>query len=285
MYFLKRIIYLPVVIALVFTLFSCDENSTNPAVESYSASIWATHSNYYYDFSTGERHEKANTYLRGDLLAVPFPEFDYLKLSDKKYYMHEVDKGGISFGYDNTTGQNVRILEDYNPLKVEVKTSLGKLSGTIALPDTLSDFQVKDSIGIGEAFKVSWGQSNADYIDFSAVYAWEDEEGDRYSKRLDTILTKDMVEFPGSIFNHKGYIDYLKAYPINGPLQKANSVGNLTGDGSGFLFYINVSAESEYHPKEIKVGAGISKTSQDPISEKEITQKIISKMNMKFGIN
>lgn len=278
----KPIIFLIIFSIAVFMLVSCEKNSTESESVSQIILVWAYHDYDYWDYETDERVYIENTEAWGVVFADPLPGFDYLKLSNKISNSHEYWTGYIGFGED------ARITSNFDPLEVEVKTSFGKVNGTISLPDTITDLSLSeyDTLQLGESFTISWS-GNADFYSIYCEYEWIDDNDDWQYTDLDTIISGNSIIFPGIIFTHNGEISYIRVYQENGPLPKEGAVGNMAGDGSGFLYYENYSKSGRY-TDDIVVGGGLykvlGKNSLPRYSEKEIRERIHKNIEKKIGL-
>jgi hypothetical protein len=157
-------------------------------------------------------------------------------------------------------------------LDITVKTSCGRLNGTIGYPDpiasvTLSEY---DTLQLGQSLTVSWSGSEADFYAIAVGYNWQVFEGDASYSWIDTFAVGNSVTFPGSIFVHHGEIYWIQVQAINGPFPGPGSVGNMIGNGSGFLYYYG---QGIYHSVWIIVGSGsglLMEMVPEKPSEKEI---------------
>ena len=100
---------------------------------------------------------------------------------------------------------------------------------------------------------------------------WKEDNGMWEYTWIDTFAFGNSFTFPGSIFTHNGRIYYMYVHPMNGPLPKAGSIGNMLGDGNGFLYYYGQSVSQELW---IIVGSGPSGVSAtmtgDKLNERDI---------------
>ena len=92
--------------------------------------------------------------------------------------------------------------------------------------------------------------------------------------------------FSRSIFSYNGEIDYINVQPINGSLPQEGAEGNISGDGSGFLYYF--THRFNYEGDDIVVGSGtsgrISGISTPQPNEQELQKQISKKIeNRIFG--
>lgn len=267
----------------IFMLLGCEESSTESESESQIMFVYAYHSNSYWDNETDEEVEIENTQAWGVVFADPIPSFDYLKLGNEISNWHEYYPGYIAFGED------LRITNNFHPINVEVKTSAGTVKGNISLQDTIDSINLStyESLDLGESFTISWTGSNADFYLVYCDYEWKDNNGTWHYTDLDTFVTGNSVTYPGTIFIHNGEIDYIRVYPYNGPLPKEGAIGNMTGDGSGFLYYER-SSESGRYTEDIVVGTGFNKVlgkySSPKYSIKEIRNRTIKNIKEKIGL-
>ncbi len=228
--------------ALGFSLTNCDNTTSTVKTESAQiVFIYAQHNTVYWDEENYTVTPRANTEAFGVLFADPLPEFEYfvagdsiIRGGDKIEYL----PGYIIFGL--TDDFEFRIFDNLSPLKVEVKTSAGKLNGEISLPDSFVSINLseKDTLQLGQPFTISWQGGSADFYSVSCNYEWLDENRNWQYTDLDTFVTGNSITYPGSVFNHSGRISYISIQAMNGPFPNPGARGNMTGDGSGFLYYM-----------------------------------------------
>ena len=217
--------------------------------------------------------------LDGGNMSDPLPALNPVKVGNQNYsenneqFEYYYDRGYIWFDTDD--------IELPNPLSVEIKTSLGSVSGSEALPDTVTNltFTTTDTLQLGQSLTISWTGSNADFYSIWGSYQWSDST-DYHYVNLDTILTATSVTYAGSLFTHDGfiYLGYLQS--LNGPFPQSGSSANMTGDGIGFLYYENDTMG--FGGITIVVGRGASRASEGDLElmswlpSKEERHKIIA---------
>jgi len=234
---------------------STDSQSTNCAQNVF---VYAQYYNDYWDRDCDCTVSKENITGFGVLHASPLPRFDYFILADSVYNSSDLIKyfpGYIRFR--TPVGKSGRIFHIPDPLKTEVKTSSGKLSGSLSLPDTVTSFtaNVLDTLLPGDDFTLSW-QGDADFYYVSIGYAFYDSLQDRYGwASIDSFVNNLSVTFPGYLFTMNGYLDFITIRAINGPFPKPGAIGNMTGTGSGYFYYLQDMQELNVH--QINVGDGI----------------------------
>lgn len=220
---MKNIITCSLLIFIMTNLFNCSE-STKSQIESQTAIVFI---NQY----------EENSYLL----------FDYAIYSDPITNVNSIEVNNYDLKIDNYRSSDN--LYGYSPiyedslnkqidkLKITIKTELGELKGTIEKPDTVSNVTIPKSIQYGDDIEVSWS-GNADYYNIYYVFRYIDENGrSKYYSDVFTYLTKKSLTISNDIFNYDGIIDYLQISPVNGPIPKNNSNGNMSGDGGGFIYY------------------------------------------------
>lgn len=294
---MKITLMFAIILIFVLSFWGCDNNSTNSngdpvdSIDSVNqiVTVWAEYETKHWDQIADTLIDSPAAFVCGFVCANPLPHFEYYKAGENTYSSensYEYSTGYISFGRfgdcENYEPETINL----DPLYIEIKTSFGKINGSIIHPDTVKTLTVSeyDTLHIGESFTISWSGSNADFYSVICFYNWKDEQGKWRSEVLSRFVTGNSVTYPGSIFSHNGDIDYIRVYPTNGPFPQADAIGNMIGIGSGFLYY---ETESAKYNEEIIVGSGaynrISKNSFKKPSEKEnrtlIRQKINSIVN------
>ncbi len=231
-------------------LSSCDQKSTtdNPTGTDGTATsqiflVWAEHFTVhsYYTALAKTNSDSTATSAYGVVLADKMPQFNHAKFNDYIYTGYQIYPGYIGFGDEFS---RVERHPDYglqSPLNFEGKTSIGTVSGSVALPDTIVSVHtsVTGQLPKGQSFTLSWSGSNADFYDINGEYEWIDAAQNWQYMDLDTMISGSSVSYDGSLFQYDGYIRIYNITPTNGPLPTVGAQANLSGDGSGFMFYGN----------------------------------------------
>ena len=281
------IIFLTLIVGIIF--FGCegDDPTSSNGDASQIMFVYAEHGTSYWDSDTDEEEEIfiENTTAGGVILGDPLPEFTHIKLNETVFSSSTTYPGYVFFGnFEND--EQAMITSNFSPLGVEVKTSLGKLNGTIHLPDiitalTLSEY---DTLQIGESFTISWSGSNADFYAVSCEYEWRDANGNWHWEDLDEFVSGNSITYPGSTFIHNGEIDYIRVQPMNGPFPEEGTAGNMSGDGNGFLYY--ETDRFYYEGDDITVGSGMygsmAKTSSKKPNEVVILERLRKQIENKI---
>lgn len=252
---MKNLKHFYLIIIIGISLFGCEEDLTTPTGNASNSS--GSQIALISTFAGGED----DLWVMGLLLADPLPSYDYFKAGNSYLYTHDFGPGYVFFGNDD---YNLLPSAATDPLSVEVKTSLGTLSGNLARPDSIQSITLSeyDTLALGQPFTVSWtGGSNADYIYVHVDYDWIDEQDEWHSVDPDTFVTGNSVTFPGSIFSYNGEIDYIYVTTLNGPAVEPGARGNMTGSGSGYFHYNGGSLDIS---ENIQVGSGHPLTAGTP---------------------
>jgi len=284
----KITIILALIVGIAF--FGCEEDPTGSNGDaSQIMFVYAEHDNYYWDEQNDEEVYQENTTGWGVVFGDPLPEFTHLKLGETVFSGDEyssVYPGYIGIGIGENDEERAMITSNFNPLDVEVKTSLGTVNGTVSLPDTITAVTLSeyDTLQLGESFTVSWTGSNAEVYSVTIEYQWVDENDNWHYEWLDEFVTGNSIAYAGSIFSHNGEIGYIRVQPMNGPLPEEGAIGNMSGDGSGFLYYISDSIY--YEGGDIVVGSGMyggmARTSSSKPNEQVIQERIREKIENKI---
>ena len=268
-------------ISILFIV-GCD-NATEPDTKQIMF-VYAEHFNSYWDDHNNESVYVENTRTWGLVVGDPLVEFTYLKLNETVFSGDDYSsfrQGYTSFGWADSTA---RITSNFTPLDVEVQTSQGKMNGTISLPDTIMTLGLSEisNLPLSTPFTISWAGSNADFYYVFFDYEYKDENDNWQYEYFEEMTSGNSFTFLGSNFSYNGEIYYITVQPINGTIPQEGAEGNMSGDGSGFLYYW--ANTYNYEGDDIIVGSGtngngrISNTSTFHPNEQELKQRIRKKI-------
>jgi len=261
------------ILALLFV--GCDDLLTDSDESSQFIYIYLSNSDEYYDDEDKEWVDGENTSASGWIDSDPYCEFNYLKLDTLSFIGDEYTELLLGYKYFPTNNKSMRIMSNFNSIDVELKTSLGKVEKRIALPDTIMTLGLSatSNLPLSSPFTISWAGSNADFYSVSLDYSYKDENDNWEYEYLTEYTSDNNYTFSGSIFSYNGDIDYIRVQPINGTMPEVGGKGNMSGDGSGFLYY--GSKSTSYDGDEIIVGSG----SNGRISRNQTNIPIRQKIN------
>ncbi|MCF8372990.1 MAG: hypothetical protein K9H64_15320 [Bacteroidales bacterium] len=215
------------------------------------------------DDVTGEVTFPENVDFYGEIRSDVLPEFEYLKVGSNTYYgkeycMYSLGRIHINpefFPYNSVSN----IFSDFQNLFVEVKTSQGVLNGSISMPTQIDTIFLSkyDQIEIGDSFTISWINNDADFYYVYTDYNWLDSEGNSRHYDLINYVENNSITYLDTTFSYHGRIFSIMVQPINGPLPNAGTGGNMSGDGSGFLYYESVRYRFINHKIDVGQGWGL----------------------------
>jgi hypothetical protein len=271
---MKQALTILLILFISISLYGClgeETTGTDDGPASQIMFLYAQHDYYY-----GDEQNEEITKAWGVVLGDPLPEFNYLKLGETMFNTDEYYK--YYPGYLYVGLQRTIITDNLNPLNVEVKTSHGQMNGTISLPDEIDTLILSeyDNIQFGESFTISWSGSNADFYNIYFDYTWIDENDYWQWEDIEEFVTEDSYTYEGSNLLYDGEIGYIHVQPINGPFPREGSVGNMSGDGDGFLYYL--TDVSEYYG-QIDVGSGLPEYAPETASNKHNKSAIRERIN------
>lgn len=287
---MKQTLLFQIALIIITSFWGCDSSTETETINSQVMFFYAEHRDSYWDGNTNLIIEEEIATGFGIIFSDPIPSFEYYKLGDITYSSedyYDYFPGYLRFGpLENNT--NEMITTNLNPLSLEVKTSLGKLTGSIELPNRIDSLILSEysNLPLGEPFTINWTGSDADFYNVYCSYSWIDDDENWHNTNLNDFVSDDSITYPDSIFIHNGEIAYIRVIPMNGPLPKAGAKGNMSGEGSGF-FYYNIE-EARHDGESIIVGSGLgklAKKSNTPINERNITEIMRVKLEKEILTN
>jgi len=237
-------------LALCVSLCGC-ENSSSPcecSQQNAVTGVWAYHED---ELALATASRDVATSVNGVVFADPLPTLQSVELNDAEFsdpgYWQYID-GYIYFG---SWDYEIVIYSGFDPIVVSVRTSAGDVEGAVSLPDEITHLEFSESLilELGEPLTISWPGQDADFYHFWLYYEWG---GWEYSV-VDTVVSGNSVTIDGSFFSHDGVIWDVWIQPTNGPMPKPGATGNMSGYGSGYLYY---SRDEYYEEVGILVGQG-----------------------------
>jgi len=166
---------------------------------------------------------------------------EYLRFADSIYqdieYNYSEYLGLVSFKHFIKEVQN-------NVNYLEIKTSLGSISGELIVPDTVSNISFStDTISYNNEFTVSWDCNYATHYHINYYIKISQFPG--VSLSVDTTITTSNIKI---LLGHISYANknfLIQIQPLNNPHFVAGENGNLNGDGSGFISCYGITRSAE----------------------------------------
>jgi len=211
--------------------------------------VWAYHG---YDERLAPESRDEGTWVYGEVHADPMPTQLSVTVNDDEfsgpsYWSYQ--QGYIYFG---SWEDAIVIYSGFDPLEVAVRTSAGTIAGTVSLPDEITHLELSEAetLELGESLTVSWPVQDADFYYFGLDYEW----GDWEYAYVETVISGNSVTIDGSFFHSDGIIWSIWVQPTSGPMPRPGAIGNMSGYGSGYLYY---SSYGYWMGDEIQVGDGL----------------------------
>ncbi|OGK04332.1 MAG: hypothetical protein A2487_02175 [Candidatus Raymondbacteria bacterium RifOxyC12_full_50_8] len=150
---------------------------------------------------------------------------------------------------------------------ISLNTEKGNASASIIIPPRATlktpvsgDTLAKDSI------LVTWNDS----VDFVMLTVWANGPGYRYEDVFnDTILTGNSFKIPADRIKDSVYSIQISIDGYNGPLPVPGSIGNINGEGNGFVWATNTTGNSA--DVEVFIKGGVQ--SMQALSKKVMNRK------------
>ena len=248
---MRLVLVILVSAAVCLSLCSCgdSESPSGSSGEDAVTAVWAYHEDEW-RLAPGSR--QGVTWLNGVVFADPLPTLQSVELNDEEFSdpgLWGYQEGYIYFGQGDYP---IAVWSGFDPIDVAVRTSAGTVTGTVSLPDEITslEFSESEALELGEALTVSWPGQEADFWYFELYY----EYGDWEYEYFETIVSGNSVTIDGSFFSYDGIIWAVWIQPTNGPMPQPGATGNMSGYGSGYLYY---SCESYWMDVSIQVGDGL----------------------------
>ncbi|MDD3731441.1 MAG: hypothetical protein PHU88_03595 [candidate division Zixibacteria bacterium] len=210
----------------------------------------------------GAGQEKVNLcYVEGLVTGSPLPSLQYFQVklgcdsamfSDYEYIRRGL--GTIAFDIGNYV-----ISSFFDSVNVLIKTSSGVLQGSMIVPDSL-DSMIVSITENGVPISVSWYGSDADFFRVTWLYTTASD-----MIFFDTFVVGTTMSFPEPVHSYESTV-YLTVHPVNGPYPLSDeAVGNMSGTGTGYLFYVR----EDFVPSDFKItiGDGFLPSSDRSVSE------------------
>jgi hypothetical protein len=247
---MRRVLVALALLGFCLSLCGCDSSSDPCKCSQQNAvtAVWAYHED---ELALATASRDGATWLNGVVFADPLPTLQSVDLNDAEFsdprYWHYID----GYIYIGDWYYAIVVYSGFDPIEVAVRTSAGDVEGAVSLPDEITHLEFSESevLELGEPLTISWPGQDADFYYFGLYYEWGDWE---YSA-IDTVLSGNSVTIEGSFFSHDGVIWDVWIQPTNGPVPQPGATGNMSGYGSGYLYY---SRDEYYEEVGIPVGQG-----------------------------
>lgn len=213
-------------------------------------------------------------FFSGRIYAEPIPDVDNFSINGEIFIGE--DNSASVLGYVSLNPDLGDYFQITYATELEINTGLGSLNGTVNEPDELVNVKVNDTASdyyyqtdLNNSVDLTWESSYPEKSDFILIVGWyEDINGQMIDEKIillpNTSTSIRLFEEDETV--HEGEI-WINISSVNGPFPEAGSAGNMTGDGSGYL-YRRLLTESGI------IGIEVGQTSKvKSLTDEEIIEK------------
>ena len=230
-------------VSIILVLLSCEGNKTITEAENNKlfAEIFVSLKNSYYDSDSKKTLNIANLDFKGELIGENITAIDYIMVGNdtvpyEDSYSYPRDNWGV-INFNRPTGV---FIDASFPKRFMVKTKIGSIEGTIIIPDSVKNlsYNKKDSLHIGDSLIVSFEAGDADYFKLNYALFYNLSYNPVANKFGSTITREPRVVIDESMTSIEGVLQISSITAYKGPFPEEGASGNMTGDGSGFLYVL-----------------------------------------------
>jgi len=246
---LKRYDVVIYIIIIILYTIGCDKNTniTNSEILDISMNVNVLYMPVDYN-STGVVPPSA--WINGITYSGTIPEFYFYIVNEDTIFNDlqpynggfldfDFNLGSYSFGntYYSDHYNNIHINHsDYETINIEIATSIGKLRGTVSIPEMPGGVIVSenDSLLNNDILEINWICENVDWFRVKIRYSYYDNPMN--SLYIDTLLTTKKLMVNGTFFSKEGHISSIDIFSYNGATPILGCEGNVE-DGKGYITY------------------------------------------------
>lgn len=233
---MKYLLLLPVA---VFCL-SCESKIVEVEKNKLFAEVFVWVSPRYFDTDSNKYIDKENMNFSGTLIGESVTAINSIFIGEESVPYENIYRGrNIEYGSINFKNASTLFIENDDYKKFIINNSLGKLEGIIKIPDSIYnvEYSLSDTVRSDENLEINFN-GNADYYILSYVVAYQIPPDTLYyhylEKKLVSVTTKFVIDL--TQFSNSRYLVVNSIQAFNGPLPEKGTNGNMSGDGSGFLY-------------------------------------------------
>ncbi len=229
---------------IILTFIGCSDSNSIIEVETNKifAKVFVEVKNTYYNIDSGKVVVKPNLDFRGELIGENITTIEYILIgTDTVAYGDSYSIDRNNWGVINFNTPTGTFIEPSFPKRFLIKTTIGSIEGTIVMPDSVKniEYDKQDSLNVGESLLVNFTSEEGDYFKLNYALFYElstspvtfNEFGEKIS-RENSVLIDSTVTF------RNGTLQISSIEIFKGPFPEDGSVGNMTGDGMGYLYTI-----------------------------------------------
>ena len=220
--------FISVCLILLFTA-GCSKNSTEPEINGEPGQFMVINIQpvNLQNIENGETTGRSALRIEGKIVADTLPSIESVTVNNATFTV----ESDFELGEKTFTILYEKDVSSIATVDIEVQTSAGTLSGSVSNPDTVSNIRFDPELPIrsNQKLTVKWDNGNVQYYHYLL-----------FSRRnySEEITATNKIEIPGTQFRSEGTVQ-LAICGVNGPLPQEGAKGNMTGEGVGFLYYMN----------------------------------------------
>ena len=230
-------------LSTILIVVSCESDKTIMEVEKNKlfAEVFVGLKSSYYNPDSHKTLFVPNLTFEGELIGENITAIDYILVgNDTIPHQDDYSVDRNNWGIIHFNKPTSVFIDASFPKRFLIKTKIGSIEGTILIPDSVKNirYDKKDSLHVGESLKVSFDAGDADYFKLSYVLFYNPSDHPVYSEFGETITRETTVIIDKSMTFTEGILQISSITVYNGPFPEEGSSGNMTGDGTGFLYVI-----------------------------------------------
>jgi hypothetical protein len=227
--------------------------------------------------------------IEGKLTASPLPEFNYFKIDGAEYSSRDnftVKPGYIDFYMNPEQASDIHI---YSTVYFEVNTEFGAVFGNQSRPPLIDDIYINSDpadysilfpnakIYLSEMLEISWKYESLrpDFLHIYGIYSYHDGFTDKVTE-INEYVRSDFSSFRlfnSNVLKYDGRVNF-NIEPYMGPIPTEDSASNMSGDGSGILYWSHLP---DYCELEVQVGDGYNSKEDMKSKMRDLREELIKK--------
>lgn len=225
-----------------FLIISCESNSSLVEIEKnklFTKVVVSVQPSFYDPISKIFINEE-NINFEGELISESITTIESIKIGNESipftdsYSIDRKNYGVIKFNKPSETFIDFSISN-----KFLISTKIGGLEGFIQFPDSIYNisYNLTDIITASDSLIILF-EGNADYyvLNYWISYAIPSDTLELYYSPGEIISKTNKFVLSSSHLNKSGRLAINSIESFNGPYLEEGSKGNMTGDGTGFLY-------------------------------------------------
>lgn len=228
----------------LLTFTSCDQNTSIVEVEKNKlfAKVLITTYPSYFNPDSNKVIFIPTLDFEGELIAESITSIQSIFIGNENVPFEDsysIDRK--NYGVINFNKLNPSFIEVIKTNKFIVITGVGKLEGIFVIPDSVNNISYnhnfQDTLKSNDSLEIFF-EGNADFyvLDYWITYAIPPDTNLMYHAPGEIISKTNKFTICSSKLSKSGILAINSIESFNGPYLEEGSVGNMSGDGTGFLY-------------------------------------------------